>query len=253
MTTIGVIYKKEDRLIAGTAQQVIKDLKKKGYKIDLAKAKFVLTLGGDGTILRAARALAKKGVPILGIHMGGLGFMSEIELHKLNEALDQIKKKKFIIDERAMIEAAVSGRKILALNDIVISKSAIARVIKLEIKGVAEYTADGLIFSSATGSTAYNLSTGGPLLTPDSQSMVISAICPHSINTRPIVIKEPITVVLNRGRDVILTADGQDVISLHEGQKIRVQKSRLKTRFIRLKEYNFFERVKGAFGFGPRF
>jgi NAD+ kinase len=83
--------------------------------------------------------------------------------------------------------------------------------------------------------------------------MVISAICPHSINTRPIVIKEPITVVLNRGRDVILTADGQDVISLHEGQKIRVQKSRLKTRFIRLKEYNFFERVKGAFGFGPRF
>lgn len=253
MTTIGVIYKKEDKLIAGTAQQVIKDLKKKGYKIDLAKAKFVITLGGDGTILRAARALAKRGIPLLGIHMGGLGFMSEIELHKLNEALDQIKKKKFKIDERAMIEASVSGRKITALNDIVISNSAIARVIKLEIRGVAEYTADGLIFSSATGSTAYNLSTGGPLLTPDSKSMVISAICPHSINTRPIVIEEPVTVVLNRGREVILTADGQDVISLLEGQKIRVQRSKLKTRFIRLKEYNFFERVKGAFGFGPRF
>jgi NAD+ kinase len=253
MTTIGVIYKKEDKLIAGTAQQVIKDLKEKGYKIDLARAKFVLTLGGDGTILRAARALAKKGIPILGIHMGGLGFMSEIELHKLGEALDQIKKRKYKIDERAMIEASVSGRKIIALNDIVISNSAIARVIKLEIRGVAEYKADGLIFSSATGSTAYNLSTGGPLLTPDSESMVISAICPHSINTRPIVIKEPVTVVLNRGREVILTADGQDVVSLHEGQKIRVQKSRLKTRFIRLKEYNFFERVKGAFGFGPKF
>ena len=146
MTTLGIIYKKEDKLIAGTAEQVIKELKKMGYKINLAKAKFVLTFVGDGTILRAARILAKSKLPILGVHMGGLGFLSEIELHELSEALDQIRKGKFTIDERAMIEAVVGGKKISALNDIVISKSGIARVVKLEIKGIAEYNGDGIIF-----------------------------------------------------------------------------------------------------------
>ncbi len=252
MTTIGVIYKKEDELIAGTARQVIKELKKKGYKINLEKAKFAITFGGDGTILRASRILAKKNLPILGVHMGGLGFLSEIELHELGDALERIKKGKFKIDQRTMLEAVVGGKRIIALNDIVISKSGIARVIRLELKGIAKYIADGIIFASATGSTAYNLSTGGPLLTPDSQSMIISAICPHSINTRPIVIEKPVTAILTRGTEVILTADGQEIVPLKIGQKIRIQKSKLKTRFIRLKEYRFFERVKEAFGFGPQ-
>lgn len=251
MTTIAVIYKKEDELIAGTAQQVIKELKKMGYTINQARAKFAIVLGGDGTILRAARMLAKARVPILGIHLGGLGFSSEIELHDLAEALEKIKKGKYTIDERTMIEAHVGGKTLVALNDIVISNSGIARVIKLEIKGVAEYISDGLIFSSATGSTAYNLSAGGPILTPDSDSMVISAICPHSISVRPIVLKRPITAVLTKGRQAILTADGQQMVNLHERQKIRIQRSKLKTRFIRLSGYDFFLKVKEAFGFGP--
>jgi NAD+ kinase len=252
MTTVGVIYKKENRLIAGTAEQLIKDLRKNKYKVSLTNPKFVITLGGDGTILRAARMLAKKGIPILGVHMGGVGFMSEIELREINEALARIKKGKFKIDERIMLEAMVGGKKIIALNDLVISKSGIARVIKIELEGIAEYTADGIIFSTATGSTAYNLSAGGPLLTPHSQSMIISAICPHSISTRPIVVEKAVTAVLNRGAEVIMTADGQQVIPLEEGHKIRVQKSKLKTRFIRLKDYKFFEKAKDVFGFGPQ-
>ncbi|MDD5382353.1 MAG: NAD(+)/NADH kinase [Candidatus Margulisbacteria bacterium] len=252
MTTIAVIYKKEDRLISATAQQVIKELKKKGYKIDLDKAKFALTFGGDGTILRSARLLAKNQTPILGIHLGGLGFLSEIELHNLDEALEQVKKGKFKIEERTMIEALVGGKRLVALNDIVISNSGIARVIKLEIKGIAEYTSDGIIFSTATGSTAYNLSAGGPILTPDSRSMVISAICPHSISTRPLVVEQPVTAVLNRGKKAILTADGQQLFPLHEGQKVRIQRSQEKTRFIRLAGYDFFKRVERAFGFAAR-
>jgi len=252
MTTVGVIYKKEDKLIAGTAEQVIKELKGKGYKVNKVKPKFAIVLGGDGTTLRAARMLADEETPILSVHMGGLGFLSEIELRELNEALTLIKKGKFKIDERAMIEAFVGGRTVTALNDLVISKSGIARVIRLEVAGIAEYVADGIIFSTASGSTAYNLSAGGPLLTPDAQSMVISAICPHSINTRPIVIDKPVNIVLTRGKEVNLTADGQQVVPLHEGQKIRIQRSALKTRFIRLKEYPFFQRVKEAFGFGKR-
>ncbi|MBU0672909.1 MAG: NAD(+)/NADH kinase [Candidatus Margulisbacteria bacterium] len=252
MTTIGVIFKQEDRLIAGTAQQVIKELKKMGYRVNLARAKFAVVLGGDGTILRAARLLAKSKTPILGVHMGGLGFSSEVELHELTDALEQIKKGKFTIDERTMIEALVAGRKLIALNDIVISNSGIARVIRLEIKGLAEYISDGVIFSTATGSTAYNLSAGGPILTPDSKSLVITAICQHSISTRPIVIERPVTAVLNRGKKAILTADGQQLVLLHERQKIMIQRSKLTTRFIRLGEYDFFTRVKEAFGFGSR-
>ncbi|MFH1825804.1 MAG: NAD(+)/NADH kinase [bacterium] len=264
MTTVGIIYKKEDRLIEGTAQQVIKELKKHGYKVNLAKAKLVITLGGDGTILRAARMLAGKKVPILGVHMGGVGFLTEVELHKLAEALGAIKQGKYQIDERMMIEATVggsprtpsgdtgeAGRKMIALNDIVISKSGIARVIKLEVEGINEYTSDGIIFSTATGSTAYNLSAGGPILTPNSGNMVISVICPHTISDRPIVMHGPVTVQLNRGSKVIVTADGQQMLPLLEGQKVRIEKSKLKTRFIRLKGYDFFARVKEAFAFGP--
>jgi len=252
MTTVGVIFKKEDKLVVGTAEQVIKELKGKGYKVNAGKPKFAVVLGGDGTTLRAARLMAEDGTPILSVHMGGLGFLTEIELRELSDALELIKKGKFKLDERTMIEAFVGGKTITALNDLVITKRGIARVIKLEISGIADYVADGLIFSTASGSTAYNLSAGGPILTPDSRSIVISAICPHSINIRPIVIDRPVTVVLTRGKEVDLTADGQLMIPLHEGQKIRIQKSKLKTRFIRLKEYPFFQRVKESFGFGKR-
>ncbi|OGC23142.1 hypothetical protein A2291_00475 [candidate division WOR-1 bacterium RIFOXYB2_FULL_42_35] len=249
MITVGVIYKNENELIANTAKQVIKDLKGQGFKVSLSGAKFVLSLGGDGTILRAAGLVAKQGIPILGVHMGGLGFLSEIFLAELNEALIKIKKGQYTIDERTMIEAQVRGKTITALNDLVIGKSGISRVIKIELEGVAKYTADGLIFSTASGSTAYNLSAGGPLLTPQSASYVVSAICPHSSSTRPIVLDMPVTLVLKRGGEVVLTSDGQHMFPIKEGQTIKVQRSKLKTRFIRLQKYDFFGRVKSSFGF----
>jgi NAD+ kinase len=252
MSTIGIIFKKEDPLIAGTARQVTRELEKKGYTIDNDRAEFAITLGGDGTILRAARLLTKKQTPILGIHLGGLGFLSEIELHQLDEALSKIKQHKYKIDERTMIEAQVGGKRLVALNDMVISNSGIARVIRLEIKGLAEYISDGVVFASATGSTAYNLSAGGPILTPDSHSLVISPICPHSISLRSIVVEKPVTAVLNRGKQAILTADGQHMVPLREGAKIRIQRAAEKTRFIRLDGYDFFARVKESFGFGTR-
>lgn len=250
MTIVGVIFKKEDKLIAGTAEQVVRDLKRDGYRVDLAKAKFVITLGGDGTILRAARMLAPRGISILGVHLGGIGFLSEIELGELKTALKQIKAGKFKLDERMMLEAQIGDREVIALNDLVITKSGIARVIKFELEGIAHYTADGLIFATATGSTAYNLAAGGPLLTPEAKSIIISAICPHSLSNRSLVLDGPVTFVLQRGEEVILTADGQQVVPVKAEQKIRVKQARLKTKFIRLKEYNFFQRVKETFGFG---
>lgn len=250
MRTVGIIYKKEDELIAGTAEQVALDFKKMGFKVDLAKADFVVTLGGDGTILRAARLLAEKGVPILGVHLGGIGFLSEISLTGLKDAVKQVRAGKFKLDRRAMLEARIGPRKAIALNDLVVAKSGISRVIKFEIEGIARYTADGLIFASATGSTAYNLAAGGPLLEPHSQNIIVSAICPHSLSNRSLVLDAPVTVVLRRGDGVILTADGQQMVPIKVGQKVVVQRSKLKTNFIRLKGYDFFSRVKETFGFG---
>jgi NAD+ kinase len=249
MKTVGIIFKKEDKLISGTAEQLIKDLKKKKYKVSMTRPKFVITLGGDGTILRAARMLAKKNIPILGVHMGGVGFLTEIELGEISDALYQIEKGKYHIDERSMIETSVGNKKLIALNDLVISKSGIARVTKLELEGITDFTADGLIFSTATGSTAYNLSAGGPILSTNSKSIIVTAICPHSISVRPIILDSSVTAILTRGSKVILTADGQTMVPLKVGQKIHVQKSKLKTKFIRLKKYKLFGRIKDTFGF----
>ena len=250
MAIVGVIYKQEDRLISATARKVIQELKNLNYQVNFKKAKFVITLGGDGTILRAARMVAARGIPLLCVHLGGIGFLSEINLEGLSEALNKIKSGKFKIDERLMIEAQIGNKKVFALNDFVISKSGIARVIKFKLEGIAHYTADGLIFATPTGSTAYNLAAGGPLLPPQAQSIIVSAICPHTLSNRSLVLEGPISFVLQRGEKVILTADGQQVVPIKVGQKIIVKKSNLKARFIRLKEYNFFQRVKETFGFG---
>jgi NAD+ kinase len=250
MTTIGIIYKKEDPIISGTALQVQKELKKEGYKINLEQARFVITFGGDGTILKAARKLAKTRKPILGIHLGGVGFLTEIELEELKEALELIRQGKYVIDERAMLEATVGGKAMLALNDLVLAKTGISRVIKFELEEIGNYTADGLIIATASGSTAYNLAAGGPILTPQSQSLIVSAICAHSLSNRSLVLEGPLSVVLQRGEEVIVTADGQEVFPVKVGQRLRVRRSNLKTRFIRLKGYNFFEKLRDTFSFG---
>lgn len=250
MKKIGIIFKKEDALIAGTARQVERDLTKEGFQVGLANAEMVIILGGDGTILRAARMLAPEGIPILGVHLGGIGFLSEINLEELKTAMQKIKKKAFFLDERCMLEAQVGAKKVFALNDLVINKSGIARVIKFELEGIARYTADGIIFSTATGSTAYNLAAGGPLLAPNAKGIIISAICPHSLSNRSLVLDGPLSFVLKRGDKVILTADGQEVVPIKIGQKVAVTQSKLKARFIRVKKYPFFQRVRETFGFG---
>src|SRR3989339_1637567 len=250
MKNVGIIFKKEDRLIAGTAAKVAQGLKQLGFRVGLAKADFVITLGGDGTILRAARLVADRGIPILGVHMGGVGFLTEIELAELNEAVKLIRKNQYSLDERMMLEASVGNKKLIALNDLVIAKSGISRVIKFDLIGIANYTADGLIFSSPTGSTAYNLAAGGPLLTPEASSIIISAICPHGINNRSLIVNGPVNFRLRRGEEVILTGDGQQMLPIKLTDIIKVEKSKLTTRFIRLKERHFFERVKAKFGLG---
>ena len=263
---IGIIYKEEDKLILGTAKKVISELKALGHKATvlneaqrLQNVQFVITFGGDGTILRAARIVCKKNIPILPVHLGGLGLLTEISITEIERAVKLIQEKKYHLDSRMMLEALVlKNNKILkssiALNDVVIGKSSIARTIKLEAfaggKSIANYVGDGLVISTPTGSTAYNFAVNGPIIPPQGKSYIISPICPHRAANRSIVLDEPVLIKIQKGDETLMTIDGQEIFKLDKDEIIKIQKSRYKTDFIRLKEYNIWELLRSKLGWG---
>jgi NAD+ kinase len=263
---IGIIYKEEDKLISGTAKKVISELKALGHKAivlneaqRLQNVQFVITFGGDGTILRAARIVCKKNIPILPVHLGGLGLLTEISITEIERAVKLIQEKKYHLDSRMMLEALVlKNNKILkssiALNDVVIGKSSIARTVKLEAyiggKSIANYVGDGLVISTPTGSTAYNFAVNGPIIPPQGKSYIISPICPHRAANRSIVLDEPVLIKIQKGDEMLMTIDGQETFKLDRDEIIKIQKSKYKTDFIRLKEYNIWELLRSKMGWG---
>jgi NAD+ kinase len=262
MRHIHLIFKEEDPLVRETARQIQKDLEVLRYQTStdpkaVKTADLVLSLGGDGTIFRTARLASPFNIPILGIHLGGVGFLAEIELLELRSALEKIKKRKYRLEKRTMLEGKVlrKGKGVktfVALNDLVISKRGIARLIEFEVYSrqvlIGGYKADGLIISSATGSTAYNLSAGGPLLLPESKEFILSAICPHALISRPVVTSNDLYIKLLRGKDALLTSDGQELFGLATGDEVSVSRARQVTKFIRFKKYNLFERIREKLG-----
>jgi NAD+ kinase len=233
----------------------------KGYEL-------LVAVGGDGTIMRGARAAAPLNIPILGVNMGKLGFMSEITEKQFGSAIKKFMSCDHHVDERMMISATIkrSGKVIkrtIALNDIVVSKNGIARLIGFSLsvdgKMVRDHKADGIIISTPTGSTAYNLSAGGPIVDPIYPLFIISAICPHSLSDRPIVIgarrdlelvqvSVKITRMPGDGGSVLLTADGQEVIPLKDNDEIIIEEAPFKTKFIRLKRYDFYKVLREKLG-----
>ena len=237
----------------------------------LKTIRLLIAVGGDGTTLRAARMTAPYEIPVLGIHVGGLGFLTELEIQDAKKSLKKIVSGSLHVDERSMLEGEVirSGKtisRLIALNDIVISKSDIARMIRLEARVDGElintYRADGLIISTPTGSSGHSLSAGGPLLTSDLGAVLMTAICPHSFSHRPIVISSKhadglspsiISVKLMKapiGQNVLLTADGQETVALQDGDEILIRESSLKTRFARLTPYSLFETLRRKLKWG---
>ncbi|MHB8985488.1 MAG: NAD(+)/NADH kinase, partial [Eubacteriales bacterium] len=217
------------------------------------KIDYVIVLGGDGTILRAARKIAASSTPIIGVNFGHLGFLTEIDVPDLLPALEKILSGQYYIDERMMLEARLfrKGKIIghsVGLNDAVITKGAFARLILLETYLNDEYAdtypADGLIVASPTGSTAYSLSAGGPLVTPDFDLMLITPICPHTLWARPMAVAPDsvVKVILRSPQaEVMLTMDGQHGFSLKEDDLVVINRAPDKARFLRLKGRNFFE------------
>jgi len=254
MLKVGLVFKEENKEIAKAAKELKAKLKEKKIRIvtnekEISSTTFVISVGGDGTILRANRLVCEAGVPILGVHFGGVGFLNEVEYRDVLPAITKIAKEDYSIDERMMIEAWVGDSPIEALNDIVISNSKIARTLKLDVfavrKLVGTYNADGLILSTATGSTAYNFSAGGPIIEPISKSIILTPICPHIKAQRTVVIEEePIRVKISGRHDAIVTADGQTTLSVSKGQEVVIRRAKRIARFIRLKEYDFYSLVR---------
>lgn len=220
---------------------------------------FALTLGGDGTLLNAVRDIAANGIPVCGINMGQLGFLTEIELPDLREALDKIIAGNYTIEERSMLDAVVlrNGQTIpvaSALNDVVITKSGLSRMIRLRLylagELTANYPADGLIVATSTGSTGYSLSAGGPIINPSLNVFVVTPICPHSLHARSLVVpnKEEIKITfLATHSDVVLTVDGQVFFNLLPEDVIIIKQSDYKSRFIKLQGNNYYQTLRKKF------
>ena len=218
----------------------------------IAGSDCIMVLGGDGTLLGCARMVASSGVPIAGINLGRLGFLTEVDLHELYPALERMLAGQYIIEERMMLTARVyrdnqEVKVISGLNDTVISKGAFARLIVLKTvvnrEVVGDYPADGLIIATPTGSTAYSLSAGGPLVVPNLDLMLVTPICPHTLWARPLVISADSTVevtLLSRQGEVMLTVDGQHGVRLRTGDRVKVQRAPFKAKFLKLTSRNFF-------------
>jgi NAD+ kinase len=239
--------------------QVINDLSKSSSFDGLD---CVLSLGGDGTMLSSIRRAGHHGIPVFGVNVGRLGFLTEILPEDIISALEKLKNDEYYIDERMVLEAEVEGieaGRFLALNDVVLDHGGSTRLIKLDLyQGehfVCPYNADGLIISTPTGSTAYNLATGGPVIHPHLGAIIASPICPHSLTLRPIIFDDQskLTVeVASDDIDVRLTVDGQISCVLEHGAKIHVSKAPHNIKLVRIEPYSFFEILRTKLHWGAR-
>ena len=224
----------------------------------------IIVLGGDGTLLSVARRAWNKNIPILGVNLGGLGFLTEITLDELYPVLEKVLRDDFAINEREVLNAGVirSGKRIaefIVLNDAVINKGALARIIDLETTINGEYLStfrsDGLIISTPTGSTAYNLSAGGPIVYPSLHTIIITPICPHTLTIRPIIIPDDVKIralLKSRNEEVTLTLDGQQGFTLKFEDVVEVGKAEGRILLIKSPYRHYFELLREKLKWGER-
>ena len=296
MKKIGIIVKKGVPVAIEAVRDLLLQLDKKRFKIFIedeiasifkikghprqkipSRADVIIVFGGDGTLLSVARLVGNKRIPILGVNLGGLGFITEISLDEMQKGIiDKIFSGKCQFEERIMLSADVyrKSRRIAqhsALNDVVINKSALARMVEFDVhinnQFVTDFRADGLIISTPTGSTAHSLSAGGPILYPTLESFVMTPICPHALTNRPLVLPDDfiLNVGIKKGKDVYsarkkgqpefsngvyLTIDGQVGIPLKAKDKVVIKKAGFKTRFILLKKRDYFQILRTKLSWG---
>jgi len=229
---------------------------------DLSSCGLVVVLGGDGTMIAAARMIGEAEVPVLGINYGSLGYLTEFRIEELHTAVESVIDGAFETDQRVMLHAELfrDGESIAkgrVLNDVVINKAALARIIAIEVRlnglFVNSFRSDGLIIATPTGSTAYNLSAGGPIVYPSMNAVVLTPICPFTLTNRPIVIPDTAEIELkleNGNEGVILSLDGQTGFPLLVGDIVRIRKSRTRLNLVSPENRNYFDVLRKKLQWG---
>ena len=224
----------------------------------------VVVLGGDGTMIRTFRRLSREEIPLLGINLGGLGFLTEVKLDRAGEALADLLGDKLQIQERNTLEGfclrdGIEKEFFTALNDVVIGKGGLARVIQMEAfvddKYLTSYMADGIIMATPTGSTAYSLSAQGPIISPETDVFLLNPICPHTLTNRPIIIdgKRSVRIkMLTTPEGTCLTVDGQIGLPLKEGDEVIVRKGSNKLHLLTAPGMNFYSILRSKLNWGGR-
>jgi len=281
---IGIALKPEQPQLAGLVEELTRWLRDRGVEVWLdsqaaawtgddalpleslaEKVDLMVVLGGDGTLLATARGIGDRAVPILGVNLGTLGFLAETSSDELFDAMEEVLAGHFEVSQRMRLDVGVrrDGRELgrhLALNDAVIGKSALSRMIDLPTRAdgadVTTYHADGLIVATPTGSSAYSLSAGGPLLLPQAEAIVLTPICPHTLTQRPLVLPKSCVVEIDiqnaGGGDVHLTVDGQVGRPLCEGDCVRVALAASPARLLVSPKRNRFEVMRAKLRWGER-
>ncbi len=284
MKTIGIVAKRNRRKALLLARKIVPWLRRRGRTVLLEadaaealglpdgvskqemmkRADLVVVLGGDGTFLSVARLANARGVPILGVNLGGLGFLTDVRPDEVFPVLQRVLGGHYHVERRTSLAAAVIRdgkiiRRFQALNDVVINKGALARIIDLDASVNGEplctFKADGLILSTPTGSTAYSLSAGGPIVEPSVGVLLVSPICPHTLTNRPIVLpdRERVRVRLRASdEDVVLTVDGQEGMQLASGDIIEVRRSPHRVALARSPARTFFDVLRTKLRWGER-
>lgn len=241
-----------------TTRQIEDLIREKGgiCVAEVKEADCILVLGGDGTLIRAAREYHREEIPFLGINMGTLGYLAEVELQNVEEAIDQLLTEETMVESRMMLRGSLNdGIEDVALNDIVITRQGALRVIRLHVYVNGElintYHADGVIVSTPTGSTGYSMSAGGPIVEPTASMIVITPICSHALNNRSIVLSAEDEIVLEIGEgreaqveEAAVSFDGDRNIEVRTGDRIRIHKADETTKLLKLSCVNFLETLR---------
>ena len=241
----------------------------KRLDLDDESVDFFIAFGGDGTLLRAGRMAAGREIPVLGINVGHLGFLTGLPHLEMEDRLGRVLEGDYILDRRFMVEARVihtdgsEGELLLAWNDFVIHKGGVARVTRLDLRvkegedwqEVGSFSGDGLIVSTPTGSTAYSLSAGGPIVVPSVDCLIVTPVCPHTLAVRPLVIpgSQVLAVSPLEGiDDLVLTADGQLAHDFGVGAEVRITRSDVEIPLVRFSDQNFFGTLQGKLNWAAR-
>jgi NAD+ kinase len=245
-------------------EQGLHEVAGKGARLeDASQLDALVTLGGDGTLLRGARFLSGRDIPILGVNLGRLGFLTSCQSEDVEDALrnlasgDYVAQPRMALTARAMDQDGQCRKEWRALNDFVLHKGGFARVVRLKVfvddESIGNYAADGIVISTPTGSTAYSLSAGGPVVVPTLESIVITPISPHTLAIRPLLIPADAEVTVEANEtptELMVTVDGQVGTSFVKGEKLKVRKADNPVRIVRFPGATFFERMRVKLGWG---